>query len=118
MLCPATAIAEGRAKGFDLAEEGQDTIFVVRSGGRLHGFANACPHMAGAPMAWRRDAYLNSAGTRIVCHAHGAEFLPETGECVLGPCVGQHLTPVDIEVVPDGMLAVWLNQQKKQIVEE
>ena len=42
-------------------------------------------------MAWRRDAYLNAAGDRIVCAAHGALFEIDSGLCVLGPCLGDRL---------------------------
>ena len=81
----ADEIGEGRARGFDIDEDGEEKLFVVRTDGVLRAWRDACPHIDGAPMAWRRDAYLNEAGARIVCHAHGAEFLPESGLCVLGP---------------------------------
>lgn len=82
--------------------EGRDTIFAVRRGG-LHAWRDACPHWPGTPMAWRKDAYLNGDGSRIVCHAHGAQFDIETGLCSLGPCVGESLEPVRVEAV-DGEL--------------
>ena len=74
----ADEIGEGRARGFDIDEDGEEKLFVVRTDGVLRAWRDACPHIDGAPMAWRRDAYLNEAGARIVCHAHGAEFLPES----------------------------------------
>ncbi len=57
-------------------------------------------------MAWRKDAYLNGDGTRIVCHAHGAQFDIGSGVCVLGPCVGHALEPVKIEVAEDGTVVL------------
>lgn len=53
-------------------------------------------------MAWRKDAYLNGDKSRIVCHAHGAQFEIDTGHCLLGPCLGKSLTPVTLEVAGDG----------------
>ncbi|MDE3175235.1 MAG: Rieske (2Fe-2S) protein [Pseudomonadota bacterium] len=102
-LCPAQEIGEGRARGFDLDGEGTDTIFVVRVGGRLTAWRNACPHQ-GAAMALRRDVYLNAAGDRIVCYAHGAEFCPESGVCLQGPCVGRKLRPAAVEIDNEGAL--------------
>jgi len=95
-------LAEGQARGFDLRGEGRDGLFVVRSGGRLYAWRNACPHLDGAPMAWRKDAYLSADGRRIVCSAHGAQFDIASGVCLRGPCLGQALTPVPLHFEPDG----------------
>jgi len=94
------------ARGFDPCEEGRDTLFVVRRGEVLRAYRDACPHFGGTPMAWRKDAYLNGDGTRIVCHAHGAQFDIASGECLLGPCLGQRLTPVEIEVTSGGEIVL------------
>jgi nitrite reductase/ring-hydroxylating ferredoxin subunit len=103
-LCKAQEIGEGRARGFDLDGEGVDTIFVVRVAGRLTAWRNVCPHQ-GAAMALRRDVYLNAAGDRIVCYAHGAEFDPASGLCLQGPCLGQALTPARVEADEQGALS-------------
>lgn len=97
-LCRADAIGEGRARGFDPRGAGFDTMFVVHKDGRLHAWRDACPHYGDTPMAWRKDAYLDSAGTRIVCSAHGAQFIIDTGVCTLGPCLGQALTMVPLVI--------------------
>lgn len=95
-LCTAGEIAEGCARGFDPLGEGFDTVFVVRKNGRLHGWRDVCPHYGTTPMAWRKNAYLDSARARIVCSAHGAQFTIDTGVCTLGPCLGQSLTSVPL----------------------
>ncbi len=105
-LCQADEIGEGQSRGFDPHESGEDTMFVVRWGGVLQAWRNACPHVDGAPMAWRKNAYLNADGSRIVCHAHGAEFLPDSGTCVQGPCIGKRLTAVPIVIDARGDLLV------------
>jgi len=94
-LCDFDDLPDGGARGFDPGHAGRDTIFVVRKGRALHAWLDACPHH-GTPMAWRRHAYLNAAGDRIVCSAHGALFEVDTGRCTLGPCLGQSLTPVAV----------------------
>src|SRR5262249_10757751 len=103
-ICRAEEIGEAQSRGFDLADEAQDTIFVVRHRGLLHAWRNECPHVGGAPMAWRKDAYLNAEGTRVVCHAHGAQFMPDTGVCVQGPCIGRRLIAVKTVTDADGGL--------------
>ena len=93
VLCRLDELPEGGSRGFDPQARGQASVFAVRRGGALHVYADSCPHH-GTPMAWRRDAYLNAAGDRIVCAAHGAQFEIDTGLCVLGPCLGDRLSPV------------------------
>lgn len=101
-LCHLDELPDGDARGFDPDGRGQDRLFVVRQGTRLHGWLDACPHHGGTPMAWRRHAYLNARRDRIVCSAHGAQFDIATGDCLLGPCLGQRLTPVPLTVTPAG----------------
>jgi len=108
-LCDAGELAEGASRGFDPAGTGRDTMFIVRRGG-LHAWRNACPHWGGTSMAWRKDAFLNRAGTRIVCAAHGAQFNIATGVCTLGACLGERLARVELIESEDGSLLVDLSQ--------
>jgi len=108
-LCDAGELAEGTSRGFDPAGTGRDTMFVVRRGG-LHAWRNACPHWGDTSMAWRKDAFLNREGTRIVCAAHGAQFDIATGVCTLGPCLGETLVRVELMASADGSLHVDLSQ--------
>jgi nitrite reductase/ring-hydroxylating ferredoxin subunit len=89
-------LCNGQSIGLDPHGTGRDTVFVIRHAGRLFAYENRCPHYGDTPMAWRKDAYLDGSGTRIVCAAHGAQFDIETGACLLGPCLGQALTPVPL----------------------
>jgi nitrite reductase/ring-hydroxylating ferredoxin subunit len=100
-LCHLDDLPDGDSRGFDPDASGRDTMLIVRQGGVLHGWLNACPHH-GTSMAWRKDAYLNAARDRIVCSAHGAQFEIHTGRCTIGPCLGQALTPVPLTIDDDG----------------
>ncbi|MDO6452818.1 Rieske 2Fe-2S domain-containing protein [Neptunomonas phycophila] len=112
-LCHIDDIAEGEAKGFLVNDDGNDTFFIVKSEGKLFGWFNSCPHIDGAPMAWRKDAYLNAKRSHIACHAHGALFEPKTGLCIQGPCVGKTLESVTIKVNLDGHAWVLLSDIRK-----
>jgi nitrite reductase/ring-hydroxylating ferredoxin subunit len=97
-LCRLDDLQDGEARGFAVPEIDRKVI-VVRRGDAVFAYLDACPHYAdGTPMAWKRNAYLNGEGTHLACHAHGALFEIETGECVLGPCLGQALTKVTITI--------------------
>ncbi|MBA2960489.1 MULTISPECIES: Rieske (2Fe-2S) protein [Ramlibacter] len=108
-LCHSGEIAEGSARGFDPKGSGRDTMFVVRRDG-LHAWRNACPHWTGTSMAWRKDAYLNADGSRIVCAAHGAQFDIWSGACILGPCIGESLVRVTLIESEEGTLSVDISQ--------
>jgi nitrite reductase/ring-hydroxylating ferredoxin subunit len=100
-LCRGDELAERESRGFDPWNEGHDTVLLVRHGGEVYGWRDACPHHGGTPMAWRKDAYLNYERNRIVCAAHGAQFDIESGACVLGPCLGQSLQRVELVITQE-----------------
>ena len=108
-LCHIDDVPDGTSRGFDPFDQGQDTVLVVRKGAQTHVWADSCPHHE-TPMAWRKDAYLNAAGDRIVCAAHGAQFEVDTGRCTLGPCLGQFLRPV--AVLRDGAGHLHINDKE------
>jgi nitrite reductase/ring-hydroxylating ferredoxin subunit len=97
-LCRLDEIPDGDSRGFDPLREGRDTLMVIRQGTSLHAWRDACPHIGGVPMAWRKGAYLNANRDRIVCSAHGALFDIATGLCTLGPCLGQSLEPMSVRL--------------------
>jgi nitrite reductase/ring-hydroxylating ferredoxin subunit len=103
-LCRLEDIPDGDSRGFDPLKEGRDTLLVVRQGATLYAWRDACPHIEGVPMAWRKHAYLNASRDRIVCSAHGAQFEIATGLCTLGPCLGLSLQPVRVELDADGSI--------------
>lgn len=104
LLCRLDALPEQGARGFDPLGHGTDTVFVVRKGEMLRAYLNRCPHYGDTPLPWRKDQYLDAAGDAIVCAAHGARFDPATGLCVLGPCLGQSLTAIPLELNTKGEL--------------
>lgn len=113
-LCEATDVPEGGARGIAVAGLRQKVV-LIRRGTMLRAYLDSCPHYAGGtPMAWKSDAYLNGAGTHLACHSHGALFEIDTGVCVLGPCLGQRLTPVHVEVTAEGRILAALPVQEEE----
>lgn len=111
-LCHLAELPEGGARGFDPLGRGRDTVFAVRRGTAVRVWADRCPHH-GTPLPWRKDAYLNAAGDRIVCAAHGALFEIDTGLCVQGPCLGERLWPVPFTLNDEGELLLAAPMQNK-----
>lgn len=104
-LCQFDDLEDGAARGFDLFNDGRDTLFVVRRGEHLRAYLNRCPHQ-GASLPWRKNEYLNKERTHIVCSAHGANFELENGKCVFGPALGQSLESICLSINDAGMVFV------------
>jgi len=97
-LCTVESLADGAARGFVVGSgAGRRDIVVVRVDGVISGYRNACPHQ-GVPLETFPDRFLDAAGRHLVCSVHGARFRVVDGFCVSGPCRGQSLISVPIEV--------------------
>lgn len=98
-LCGLDDIEDPGARGFAIERDGRlQDIFIVRRGEQVHGYVNKCPH-TGGPLDWAPDQFIDSDQNLIQCATHDALFRIGDGFCVAGPCAGQSLTPVAIEVV-------------------
>lgn len=97
-IADLSGLAEGGTRGFTLGEEEWPARgFVVLESGQAHAYVNRCPH-AGRQLNYMPDRFLTPDGTLIQCQAHGALFEKATGECVAGPCVGDFLTRIAVEL--------------------
>ncbi len=98
VLGPADAITETQSGVFTFGlDVVQFEMFVLCHHGKLVAYVNHCPHVQ-SPLDWKPGEFLNKDRTYILCTMHGAEFEIATGRCVDGPCRGEYLTRVPIEV--------------------
>ena len=97
---PDGALVEAEALLGDDAE----SLVIHRQGDAVRAWLNVCPH-AGRRLDWAPGQFLKSREGLLVCAAHGASFELEGGQCVAGPCRGDALRAVAVEV-RDGQL--WL----------
>ena len=103
-LCDLADIPDGGSRGFPPAPGGFTGLFAVRQGDAVMIYVNACPHL-GISLDWAPDRFLSADGSRIVCATHGAEFAISDGECLRGPCFGDRLEAVAVEL-RDGAVLV------------
>ena len=102
VLCRLAEIDDGAGKGFVLgAGLDQLDVMVLRAGEKVYGYVNSCPHV-GTPLDWAEDEFMSEDGGHIMCHTHGALFRVEDGYCIAGPCAGDHLTPLALEIDGEG----------------
>lgn len=97
-LCDIDRLPEGTSRGFSVqGGEGPVDLFLVRDFDGIHAYLNSCPH-TGGPLDWVPDQFLNLDGDFIQCATHAALFRIDSGECVSGPCAGQSLAALPVEV--------------------
>ena len=74
-----------------------ESLILHRDGEDARAWLNVCPH-AGRRLDWAPGKFLTSRDGLLVCAVHGASFELGAGECVAGPCRGEHLRAVPVEV--------------------
>ncbi len=77
-----------------------ESLILHRDGQAVRAWLNVCPH-AGRRLDWAPGRFLKSKDGLLVCAVHGASFELQRGECVAGPCRGDCLKSVAVEVVGD-----------------
>lgn len=98
-ICQADEIADGTARGYLVAGQ---SLIVVKFDQRSYVYRNRCPHL-GIPLQWQQDEFMDPGSELLRCATHGALFLPDSGECIAGPCAGDRLTAAEF-VVKEGKL--------------
>ena len=101
-LCRLDHIPDGTAVAVDaVLPDGPENLIVLRDGEDARAWINVCPH-AGRRLDWAPGQFLVKAGV-LVCAAHGASFATASGLCTMGPCRGEHLRRVEIDVEGDAV---------------
>lgn len=102
VICKEDAIPDGGT--LCLEREGFPLI-LLRAGGELRAFVNACPHQY-LPLNHRSESLLSADGTKLRCSMHGAGFDAKTGEGVEGPGAGLCLDPVPVSLNEAGEVVI------------
>jgi nitrite reductase/ring-hydroxylating ferredoxin subunit len=101
------AIDDGGIIAVDTMLDGvAESVILHRDGDSARAWFNVCPH-AGRRLDWEPGRFLVTKDGLLVCAVHGATFELVAGDCVAGPCRGDRLRAVAVEV-RDGR--VWLSR--------
>ena len=101
VICPANAVEPEQTRGFVILDPHSTKyldLIIWHTPERFRGFVNRCPHL-GLPLETFPDRFLDALGDTLVCSAHGAHF-DATGHCLAGPCAGEALVPLELDVRP------------------
>lgn len=72
------------------------TGFVIRFKGKVYAYVNQCAHVP-VELDWQQGEFFTATKDYLICATHGAHYVPHTGECVMGPCKGKQLKPMQVE---------------------
>jgi nitrite reductase/ring-hydroxylating ferredoxin subunit len=99
VLCSLSELEGTGSRGFAVGEGDWPLRgFVVKTATGVAAYVNYCPH-AGHPLNLRPHRFLTPDGSLILCCSHGALFARDNGLCIAGPCQGQSLTRIGVQVV-------------------
>ena len=74
-----------------------ESLILYRDGQQVRAWLNVCPH-AGRRLDWAPGKFLKSKEGHLVCAAHGASLVLVNGDCIAGPCRGDSLRRVAVEI--------------------
>ncbi len=96
-LCRLDDIPDGGATAVDATlVDGDESLILLRRGDQVRGYLNVCPH-AGRRLDYAPGKFLLKNDT-LICAVHGATFNQGDGLCIAGPCRGEHLRTVAVQV--------------------
>ena len=97
-------IPQPGARAFSfLSPQGEKAGFVIRLAGEIRAYLNRCPH-TGVTLDWANEQFFDIEQRFIQCSLHGALFNPSDGRCVRGPCLGDRLESLRIELVDNKVI--------------
>ncbi len=73
------------------------SVILIRDGETVKAYVNNCPHQQ-VPLNEAYKVDVNPFAKTLKCSVHDAWFKIADGECVEGPCLGDHLTPFPIRI--------------------
>lgn len=101
-LCELDDIPDGGATAIDaVLADGRDNVILLRRGDQVRAYLNICPH-AGRQLDYAPGKFLLK-NDWLICAVHGATFNRDDGLCIAGPCRGEHLRSIGVQV-EDGVV--------------
>lgn len=81
---------------FNVPHKGEfATGFVIRFEGKPYAYLNQCAHVS-VELDWEHGRFFNVTHDFLICATHGAQYVPSSGVCILGPCKGKKLQAIDV----------------------
>jgi nitrite reductase/ring-hydroxylating ferredoxin subunit len=75
----------------------REAIVILDDAGQPRAYLNRCKHLP-VPLDGGTRAFFDLTKRYLLCGTHGALYERGTGFCVVGPCRGKSLVPIDLRV--------------------
>lgn len=96
-IAPLSAVPTDGTLRCEAMRDDRGTEFILhRQGDAVVAWKNSCPHRPNVPLDPGNGALVS--GDQLVCHKHGARFEQDDGVCTAGPCAGDALDSIAVEV--------------------
>ena len=102
LILPSPDLPVGHSCAVQLEDGRAALLLMLEEGPRA--YLDRCPHRGSRLIAEadvnreQQDPYMDATGGLILCHRHQACFEPHHGVCVSGPCLGERLIALRVEV--------------------
>lgn len=94
-MCALADVPDGGAKNVPFGNAPAFELLVTRAGGQVRGYVNRCAHMR---IPLNLLEVVQTDGQRLICDNHYAAFRFADGYCEAGPCEGDSLLAVPLEL--------------------
>jgi nitrite reductase/ring-hydroxylating ferredoxin subunit len=92
----ASLVNEGLGVRFKMPMYGEFASgFLIRYENKVYAYVNQCAHIP-IELDWKQGEFFTAEKDLLICATHGAQYQPNTGLCVMGPCKGRSLKPMDV----------------------
>lgn len=107
VLAGINEFTEATSKGYTVnIDQKFIELFVVCHQEKYYAYENHCPH-TGINLNWQPDQFLDITEQQIQCSTHGALFRITDGLCEWGPCLGQRLRPLELEIQNENLILIY-----------
>ena len=97
-ICSIHELPDNTSVKFRILEDGRAMeAFLIRFAGRYYAYKNRCAHMS-LTLDLDDNDFFTIDYQALICKTHGAIYSPENGICFAGPCYGEALEPLPVQL--------------------
>jgi len=103
-ICSTDTLSNGGSLKFHILEGDRPIeAFLIRFDEEYYAYKNRCAHMS-LTLDLDDNDFFTIDFRGLICKTHGAVYYPNDGLCISGPCLGESLEAIQIEVRGNAVL--------------